>query len=150
MGKELENNPWADKPTLKNLDFGVSSSSSSSSENNATDAAEASKNGDNNDDAISALIKQMGNNDNAKVVITTMLKYLDNAVREPWNPKFRQFKLSNKIVDKATRLDGAIELICSFGMAVAPTLEDFMVSIPLGCDLDRMQSSMNKALKDME
>lgn len=84
----------------------------------------------------------------ARAVLATMLKYLDNAVQVPWNPKFRQFKMSNKIVDRATGQDGAINLICGFGMTVAPTAEDFMVNIPLASDLDAMRSAMAVAVDD--
>ena len=119
-------NPWSkpeDTPPIKNLDFGVTT---------------------NGRNSLVARPKEA----EAKVVLQTILKYLDNCVREPWNPKFRQFKLSNKIVDKALRVEGSLDLICSFGMMVVPTTEDFMISIPLGLDLDRIHSSMTKALKD--
>jgi len=118
-----------DDSVVWNLDHGVAGGASATDTNGTTALARGA---------------------DASAVLATMLKYLDNAMREPWNPKFRQFKMSNKIVDEATSRDGAIELICSFGMTVAPTIEDFMVTIPLASDLETMRSAMAVAMKDSE
>jgi len=86
--------------------------------------------------------------DDAKIVLEIVLKYVDNALLEPWNSKFRTFKMSNRIVDKATRIQGSVHLICSLGMLVTPTTEDFVVSIPLWADLDHLRASLTKALAE--
>lgn len=123
---EEQANPWGkseDTPTAKHLDFGVAGKASTTVDN-------------------------LAKGDDAKMILETIIKYLHNAMREPWNPKFRNFKMSNKIVDKAMRLQGSVELICSLGLLVTPTTEDFMVSIPLGVDLDHLHSSMKMVLAE--
>ena len=116
-----------DTSAVRNLDHGVAGEADATAKDNIAASAR---------------------NADIRAILATMLKYLDNTVREPWNPKFRQFKMSNKIVDEATSREGAIDLICSFGMTVAPTAEDFMVTIPLASNLDAMQSAMARAMED--
>jgi hypothetical protein len=79
-------------------------------------------------------------------VVSTAQKYLENATREPWNPRFRSFKLSNKVVDRITRVEGALELVCSLGLYMYPTETDFFVCIPLSTDLDQMKEAMSHLL----
>lgn len=86
------------------------------------------------------------NKDAVDTIVSTTLKYLENAKREPWNPKFRSFKLSNKIVDRITRIEGALDLLCSLGLYIFPTETDFMACIPLSADLDELETSMKKLL----
>jgi hypothetical protein len=38
--------------------------------------------------------------------LSTAHKYLKNAAKEPWEPKYRSFKLSNKVADTVTRVEG--------------------------------------------
>ena len=76
-------------------------------------------------------------------VVTTALKYVENAAKKPWNPKFRQFKLSNKVADRITRVSGGLELLCSLGMQVYPTAEDFIMDVPLDVDLEELCNSLN-------
>jgi len=86
------------------------------------------------------------NKEAVQTVLSTILKYLENAKKEPWTPKFRSFKLSNKIVDRITRSEGALDLLCSLGLYVYPTDTDFMACIPLSADLDELEASMKKLL----
>jgi hypothetical protein len=79
-------------------------------------------------------------------VVTTAQKYLENASREPWTPRFRNFKLSNKVVDRITRVEGGLELVCSLGLYIYPTETDFFVCIPLSTDLDQMKEAMSTLL----
>ena len=72
--------------------------------------------------------------------------FLDNAAREPWNPKFRSMKLSNKSVDRLTRVEGTLELMQILGLRVVPTYMDFVVTIPLASDLDRIRANLSKAV----
>jgi hypothetical protein len=70
----------------------------------------------------------------------TALKYLENAQKTPWSPKFRSFKLANKVADRITRVEGGVDLIRSVGFEVKGTAEDFVATIPLAADLDQMHS----------
>ena len=72
-------------------------------------------------------------------VLSTALKYLENAIKEPWTPKFRTFRLSNKVADKITRIEGGIGLLQSLGFEIFGTDHDFMATIPLLADLDSMK-----------
>jgi hypothetical protein len=38
--------------------------------------------------------------------LSTAQKYLKNAAKEPWEPKYRTFKLSNKVADTVTKVEG--------------------------------------------
>lgn len=80
-------------------------------------------------------------------VVSTALKYLENAKKEPWTPKFRSFKLGNKIVDRITQVERALDLICSLGLYVYPSEADFMVCIPLAKDLNKMEKEMKDVLE---
>lgn len=90
------------------------------------------------------------NKDATEQVISTALKYLQNARKEPWTPKFRSFKLSNKIVDRITRFEGALDLLYSLGLYMYPTESDFMLCIPLSADLDVMEGEWKKLLPATE
>jgi hypothetical protein len=79
-------------------------------------------------------------------VVSTAQKYLENVIREPWTPRFRSFKLSNKVVDHITRVEGALELICSLGLYIYPTETDFLACIPLSADLDQLKEAMSGLL----
>jgi thiol-disulfide isomerase/thioredoxin len=86
--------------------------------------------------------------DVAKLIFRHLSMFLGNAAREPWNPKYRSMKLSNNVVDKMTRVEGTLELICSLGMSVVPTCQDFLVIIPLAADLDQIRDGVSSALAD--
>ncbi|KAI2498344.1 Transglutaminase protease [Fragilaria crotonensis] len=86
--------------------------------------------------------------DIAQLIVRHLSVFLDNAAREPWNPKYRSMKLSNKVVDKITRVEGTLDLICRLGMSVMPTCQDFLVTIPLAADLDRIRTGVSSALGD--
>ena len=88
------------------------------------------------------------NNAALQTVLSTALKYVENVKREPWTPKFRSFKLSNKIVDRATRIEGALDLLCSLGIYIYSTETDFMACIPLSTDLHQMETSMKALLSE--
>jgi hypothetical protein len=79
-------------------------------------------------------------------VVTAAQKYLENASREPWTPRFRSFRLSNKVVDRITRVEGALELVCSLGLYIYSTETDFFVCIPLSTDFDQMKEAMSNLL----
>ncbi len=77
-------------------------------------------------------------------------KYLQNAIRVPWESKFRRFKLSNKVADKITQIEGGLGLIQSVGFEVIGTSRDFEASIPLAADLHSMDATITKLIKDLE
>lgn len=87
------------------------------------------------------LLNDSGNS-SVHAVVSNVMKYLENAKREPWTPKFRSFRLSNKIVDRITRIQGALDLLCSLGLCIYPTESDFMACIPLSMDLAEMEKAM--------
>mmetsp|Transcript_19228 Transcript_19228/g.29290 ORF Transcript_19228/g.29290 Transcript_19228/m.29290 type:complete len:975 (+) Transcript_19228:165-3089(+) len=101
-----------------------------------------------------ALVKLKERNESSKdiavKILKTMLKYIENALNEPWNPRFRAFKLNNKVADRATRFEGSLDYICSFGMDVIPTNQDFMIILPVAEDLDAMKNAVIDDLGKME
>mmetsp|Transcript_16053 Transcript_16053/g.40253 ORF Transcript_16053/g.40253 Transcript_16053/m.40253 type:complete len:1064 (+) Transcript_16053:731-3922(+) len=82
--------------------------------------------------------------------LTVAQKYLRNAQRVPWEPKFRRFRLSNRVADKITRVEGGLGLIQSVGFEVTGTNRDFEASIPLAADLDDMDSKITKLIDDLK
>jgi len=85
-----------------------------------------------------------------ETILKTILKYLENTIREPWNPRFRSIKMSNKVVDRATHFEGSVEFIRSFGMDTISTSQDFMITIPVAANLELMKKSLIKASKEVE
>lgn len=90
------------------------------------------------------------NKDGLQTVLNTILKYLENVKKEPWTPKFRSFKLSNKIVDRITRVEGAVDLVCSLGIYIYPTETDFMACFPLSTNLDEMEASIKDLMPEAQ
>lgn len=88
------------------------------------------------------------NKDDLQTVLNTTLKYLGNVKKEPWTPKFRSFKMSNKIVDRIARVEGALDLLCSLGVYIYPTEADFMACFPLSTNLDDMEASIKTLLSE--
>jgi hypothetical protein len=83
---------------------------------------------------LQILMQQAGNIEQASEALAIALKYVENARNEPWNPKFRYIKLSNKVAD---RMKSVFELLVSFGdIEVLGTDSDFCGSLPIGMDLD--------------
>jgi Thioredoxin-like/PUB domain len=83
-------------------------------------------------------------------VVATALKYLKNARKQPWEPKFRSFKLSNKIADSVTRVEGGWGLLRALGFEVVATHQDFKATIPVCTDLTRMEDSISKVMHEMK
>jgi thiol-disulfide isomerase/thioredoxin len=74
----------------------------------------------------------------------TLSKYLVNAIRDPSNPKYRSMKLSNKFVDRISRVQGGLELVTALGLQMYPTSQDFCVCIPLHVNLDKLKVEVEK------
>jgi hypothetical protein len=83
-------------------------------------------------------------------VLSTALKYLNNASKEPWAPRFRTFKLGNKVADRITRVEGGLALLQGLGFEVFGTSQDFKATIPVAADLEAMTSTIERLLKDLE
>ena len=83
-------------------------------------------------------------------VLSTAKKYLDNATKEPWAPKFRSFKLSNKVADKFARVEGGLGLLQSLGFEVFGTSLDFKACIPVSADLGKVNDTISHLLKDLD
>lgn len=82
----------------------------------------------------------------AAEVLSTTLKYLKNASKEPWTPKYRTFKLSNRVADQITRAEGALGLLQGLGFDVFGTSRDFEATIPISSDLDAMTETLTNLL----
>jgi len=88
--------------------------------------------------------RSLSSEDRAAVAtaITTAKKYVANVQKDPSNPRFRTFRISNKVFDQITTVPGSIQLLTNVGFTVFHTDIDFVASIPLSVDL----SMMNKVL----
>lgn len=81
--------------------------------------------------------------------LSIALKYLRNSQKMAWEPKFRRFKLSNKVADKITRLEGGLGLIQSLGFEVIGTSRDFEASIPVAANLNTMDTKITQLIDDL-
>jgi hypothetical protein len=82
--------------------------------------------------------------------LSIALKYLKNSQKTPWEPKFRRFKLSNKVADKITRIEGGLRLIQTLGFEVIGTNRDFEASIPVAANLKSMDTTITKLINDLK
>lgn len=81
-------------------------------------------------------------------VMETTLKYFENAQKQPWMPKFRSFRLNNKVADKITRIPHSINFLQSVGLDVLPTQTDYIMTIPLAADLDDLHQDLMAYLEE--
>jgi len=82
-------------------------------------------------------------------MLSVALKYLKNSEKVPWEPKYRRFKLSNKVADKINRVEGGLGLLQSLGFEVIATSRDFEASIPVAANLTSMDTRITRLLDDM-
>ena len=80
--------------------------------------------------------------DTRKIFADVLMKYLKNIKKNPSNPKFRNFKISNKVFDKITSSEGGIQFVQSVGFEIFHNESDFMCSVPLSADLDAMLEAL--------
>ena len=94
-------------------------------------------------------IYRMNSDDKDKVVavLSTAQKYVANVQKDPTNPRFRNFRLSNKVFDKITANAGSTELLKSLNFSVFHSDVDFVASIPLSVDLELLGKVLDKILK---
>ena len=100
-----------------------------------------------NASVLEGCLQKMGK-DEVEVVLNTIVKYLENAKREPWNPKFRSFKLSNKVVDRIVHVPNGLELLGCIGLDVSCTIDDFVIFIPLEADTHQLHAKVAKMLEN--
>jgi hypothetical protein len=100
------------------------------------------------DEAVAQVV-EWNSVDHVRTVLSTAVKYLTNTKKEPWTPKFRTFKLSNKVADQITRVEAGLRLLESLGFEVYGTSQDFMATIPLAADLDAMEKQINDLLENL-
>ena len=102
------------------------------------------------EDAISLIRKwNTPSEENVKTILSTARKYLKNAIKEPWSPRFRSFRLSNKVADRITRIEGGLRLLTLHGFDVITCTghtPDFLVTIPLLADLDKVDQSLTRSM----
>ena len=80
-------------------------------------------------------------------VLNTAMKYLTNAAKQPWSSKFRSFKLSNKVADRITQVEGGLTLLQSLGFEIFSTSSDFKATIPVGLDLEATKGKISTLLE---
>ena len=92
---------------------------------------------------------QLNAGDKTKVanVLSTAKKYVANVQKNPSNPRFRNFRLSNKVFDRITSTPGSIGLLKSLGFVIFHSDADFVTSIPLSVDLTLMGSVFDNLMK---
>jgi Thioredoxin-like/PUB domain len=94
-------------------------------------------------------VLEEGSREQMKNLLATALKYVENAQKAPWNPKYRTIKLGNKVADAITRVShGVTFLQCCLGFELTATPHDFTAIIPLESDLDVMQMSISTKLEE--
>lgn len=83
-----------------------------------------------------------------KDILLTTKKYVKNVQKQPYNPKFRCFRLSNKFFDKITSTEGGLDYVVKdLGFRTYNTSLDFMASIPLSTDIDVLEKRIDDILE---
>lgn len=85
---------------------------------------------------------------NVATVLSTALKYVENAAKDPSKPQFRYFKLSNKVADRITREPGGLNLLRELGIDVVRGESDYYGSLPLAADLNALRERIEKRMKE--
>jgi len=79
-------------------------------------------------------------------VLVVAKKYIANVQKDPSNPRFRTFRLGNKVFDQITSKLGGVNLLTSLGFSCFHSDVDFMASIPLSMDLELMSTVVEKII----
>ena len=80
-------------------------------------------------------------------VLTIAKRYLSNVQKDPSNPRFRNFRLGNKVFDQITSTPGGIAFLTDLGFSVFHSDDDFVASIPLTVNLAEMADVFDNLLK---
>lgn len=81
--------------------------------------------------------------------LATAIKYLKNATKEPFSPRFRSFKLSNKVADQITRVEGGLSLLRGLGFEIYGTNQDFKATIPVSIDLEALNQTLSRLTENI-
>ena len=80
-------------------------------------------------------------------VLHTAKKYVENVRKNPYSPKFRSFKVSNRFFDNITSTDCGLEYIVQcLGFRTYSTSTDYIASIPLSVDIDALNERIDHQL----
>ena len=92
-------------------------------------------------------VSQRSGNDKQVVLnfLSTAKKYVENAMRQPFNPKFRTFKLNNKVSDRMAQVPGGIDLLLALQFSIFHASSEYLVC--LSPDVDRMEKSINSVFE---
>lgn len=85
--------------------------------------------------------------DKLVAVVSTAQKYVANVQKDPTNPRFRNFRLSNRVFDRITSNSGSMELLQSLNFSAFHSDVDFVASIPLSVDLELLSKVLEKVLE---
>ena len=98
-----------------------------------------------------AVIRLLNLNDNditrIKNLAIVAKKYVTNVQKDPTNPRFRTFRLGNKVFDQITSISGSIQLLSCLGFYIFPTEADFVASIPLSADLSKTIEVLDRIME---
>lgn len=78
------------------------------------------------------------NKSDIKNVLAIAKRYLVNAQKDPSNPRFRSFRLGNKVADQITSTPGGVAFLTDLGFSVFHSDDDFVATIPLTVNLEAM------------
>lgn len=73
-----------------------------------------------------------------------VIKYIENARRNPSCPKYRSVRLSNKVFDRITSSEQGVDFIMRCGFQVYFSGLDYVASIPLAANLEEMLREISK------
>lgn len=79
-------------------------------------------------------------------ILTTAKRYLTNVQKDQSNPRFRNFRLGNKVFDQITSIPGGIAFLTDLGFSVFHSDDDFIAIIPLTVDLEAIANVFDKLL----
>lgn len=95
--------------------------------------------------AMNAKLCELNRND-IITILTTAKRYLTNVQKDQSNPRFRNFRLGNKVFDQITSIPGGIAFLTDLGFSVFHSDDDFIASIPLTVDLAAMANVFDNLL----
>ena len=78
------------------------------------------------------------NKSDIKNFLAIAKRYLVNAQKDPSNPRFRSFRLGNKVADQITSTPGGVAFLTDLGFSVFHSDDDFVATIPLTVNLEAM------------
>ena len=76
-------------------------------------------------------------------VTSTAGRYLANAAGSPSNPRYRRFRMGNRVSDRIAAVPGGVALLERAGFRLHWGPSDLYASIPLAADLGAMQRALD-------